>query len=313
MQIDINSKSVRVMADRIAKAHEDITKPKALEILSSGFGYKNFDTLSGVLKQSEPAATQPQDLPVVPEFTPFTLVIDAFACDEYGDGPDYAEATITPEFLEEMLRRVATCASAGIRAAHFNEDDGVWHDPQDELRMRGTDLVIMPSRGALAEASFFFQGHRKHADYNCETRAIDIKDLLACIGNAGELPMGFARERGVLFYDGGSALVSDLVESYFEDKDDRPKEGDEVWWFDPDNDISSGVYTVTDADHPEIVSLENQAGGCVEALASEMVRIDRDAVAEWVGLRYRVNFDAEPEDRKIEWIGRWAQAQRETE
>lgn len=315
MQINIDTQSVRAMADRIVKAHPDLAKPKALEILSSGFGYKNFDTLSGVLKKERnataPSGAIAEDSALdIPQFTPFTLVIDAFACDEYGDCPPYAETTVTPEFLQSLAHHVGVCGAAGVRAAHIGDYDCVWHDPQDDLRMRGTDLVIMPSFGAFGGASFFFQGHKKHANYNCETRAIDLKNLIACIGEAGELPVGFKRERGVLFYDGGFGTIEDLVEQYLESDEDGMRKGDEVWWFDPDGNISSGVYTVLE-NHGDTVNLTNKAGSYAEVMPDEIVAIDRDDVAEWVGLHYKVNFDAEPEDRKTDWTGRWAQAQRD--
>lgn len=317
MDIKVTHQSVRAMADRIAKAHADISKPKALEILSSGFGYKNFDTLSGVLKKesSAPAtsgAFTGDSTLEIPPFTPFTLVLDAFACDEDGDSPAYAEITVTTEFIAQIKHTAVVCQSANIRAAHVNDSDGIWHDPEGALRMRGTDLVVMPSFGAVGDTSFFFQAHPKHADYDCETRAVDLKDLIACIGNAEpELPIGFQRERGVLFFDGASENIDFLVETYFDGEEISLDEGDEVWWTDPDEDVSSGIYTVVDADHPEIVTLRDADGSEVEALRREVTLIDHDAIAEWVGLHYKVNFDAEPKDRREEWIGRWVQTQRE--
>ena len=89
------------------------------------------------------------------------------------------------------------------------------------------------------------------------------------------------------------------------------EEGDEVWWFDPDREISSGIYEVDEADHPEIITISNEAGSTAEVPCHELVLIDRDVVAEWAGQHYKVNFDAEPDDRQVEWIGRWAQAQRD--
>ncbi|OIQ73971.1 hypothetical protein GALL_443910 [mine drainage metagenome] len=222
--------------------------------------------------------------------------------------------TITPEFLEGIARRIAACKADGIRVAHIQNEDRIWDDPDGApLNMRGTDLVIMPTRGALGEASFFFQGRPKHAGYNCETRAIDLKDLIGRIGNASHLHDGFLNERGVLFYDGGAGILQDLADQYFAGEEDRPNEGDDVWWFDPENDVASGLYTVVNAEHPDVITLENNAGSLVEATATEILAIDRNAVAEWVGLHYSVNYDTESRERKLEWIGRWAQAQRGTD
>ena len=157
----------------------------------------------------------------IPAFTPFTLVIEAFACDEHGDGPSCAEVTVTSEWLARVASLSASSRSLGICAAHVNDDDGIWDDPDESLRMRSTEMVVMPLREAfgMTMTSFFFQGHPKHADDNCETRLIDLNDLIACIGNAGDLPIGFKREYGVLFYDGGSGSINALVRMYME-KDD---------------------------------------------------------------------------------------------
>lgn len=162
-------------------------------------------------------------------FTPFSLVVDAFVCDGDADGPSYAEIEVTPALFGQIIRVAGIANKTGIKSAHLESDDSVWSDPGESLRMRGTDLVIMPSLGALQETSFFWQGHPKHASYNCETRAIDLKDLLACIGNAGtDLPNGFRRERDVLFYDAESGEMDYLVEQYF-DANESEDEGPEPW------------------------------------------------------------------------------------
>ena len=155
----------------------------------------------------------------IPTFTPFTLVIDAFTCDEFGDGPSHAKIAVTPEFLLRIARLVASTKPLGIRSAHVADDDAIWRDPAMVPSLHGTELVVMPLRGAFGKASFFFQGHPKNTNYNCKTRAVDLKDLIACIGKAGELPIGFKREYGVLFYDGGSGSINALVRMYME-KDD---------------------------------------------------------------------------------------------
>lgn len=169
----------------------------------------------------------------VTNFNPFTLVVDAWACDEYGDSPSYAEIAMTQALLAEIVRISRIAKDAQIRVAHIDSNDGIWGDPDGSLplRMRGTGLVIMPSRGSLGESSFFWQGHPKHADYNCETRAIDLKDLLACIGNAGaDLPNGFRRERDVLFCGADSGVIDELIEQYFDEDDQTDGNGAPTDW-----------------------------------------------------------------------------------
>ena len=95
------------------------------------------------------------------------------------------------------------------------------------------------------------------------------------------------------------------------DSETWPMKGDEVWWEDPDDSACSGLFVVTEAESAEQIVLQNAAGSIAEATSEEVVKIDRDEVGEWVGQHYKVNFDAEPDDRRVEWIGRWAKAQLE--
>ncbi len=157
----------------------------------------------------------------IPNFAPFELVIDAFACDEYGDSPSYAKIMVTPESLADMVRIGATCKHIGVRAAHSEDDDSIWNDPGENFIMRNTDLVLMHSRGAACNLSFFFCGHPKHANYNCETRAIELRCLIACIGQTDNLPAGFRRQDGVLFYDGDSDTMDFLMKQYASNDQDE--------------------------------------------------------------------------------------------
>jgi hypothetical protein len=150
----------------------------------------------------------------IPNFDPFELVIDAFACGEFNESPMYARIMVTPETLTDWVRIGANCKHAGIRAAHIEDDDGIWRDDDDEFRMRGTDLVLMPSFGATGNLSFFFMGHPKHSGEDIETRAIELRRLIACIGQTDNLPAGFKRVDGVLFYDGGAGSMDFIVQSY---------------------------------------------------------------------------------------------------
>jgi hypothetical protein len=102
-----------------------------------------------------------------------------------------------------------------MRSAHMQDNDSIWHDPDGDFRMRGTDLVIMPDE-CWKMIEFFYQGHQKHADYNSETRAVSVGDLLDAIAakDEGDLPEGFARRDGVLFYDGGADELEYMMRLY---------------------------------------------------------------------------------------------------
>lgn len=151
----------------------------------------------------------------------FELMIEAFACDEYGDSP--LAATIRID--ERFVRRIKTIEEIGLThdfSAVYDDKivgDEVWVDENDDLRMRGTSLVVMPRHGA----SFFLQGHPKHADYNCETRAIDLKDLLLAVeqGERATLPENFSWKNGRLFYAGDVGYLQDLIENFDEGSEEE--------------------------------------------------------------------------------------------
>ena len=202
-------------------AHEVMTGkagPMALVYEAERQGIDVHPSVARAIESAQTTVSAMKDFQI-PAFTPFTLILEAFACDEHGDSPSYAEVTVTPEFLAQVVRLAAHTGALGIRAALVDHDDGIWSDPGQELLMGGTAMVLAPYRDDIVESSFFFQGVPSAAEYICETRPIEWKDLLACIGNAGDLPIGFKREYGVLFYDGGSGSINALVRMCME-KDD---------------------------------------------------------------------------------------------
>ena len=156
-------------------------------------------------------------MPEIGDFAPFKLVVEANARSEDGESPDYAEVEVTPALLRRIAKVAATCMAADIRAAHLDDNDGVW--PESDLNMRGTDLVVM--HGPDPTAEFWWSGHPKHSDYYCETRALDLRQILACVTTGPKaqstLPDGFAWVNEVLFYTpnylGGTNY---LVETYLE-------------------------------------------------------------------------------------------------
>ena len=156
-------------------------------------------------------------MPEIGDFAPFKLVVEANACSEDGESPDYAEVEVTPALLRQIAKAAATCMAADIRVAHLDGDDGVW--PDSDLNMRGTDLVVMHRPGP--SANFWWSGHPKHSDYDCETRALDLRQILACVTTGPKaqstLPDGFAWVNEVLFYAPSCYDGTDyLVETYLE-------------------------------------------------------------------------------------------------
>lgn len=135
---------------------------------------------------------------VVPEFEPTVLVIEAVANDDNGEGPGSTSIEITPDFLRSIISKATALHAMGLEYGHDGGWDHAWDDPDEEFRMSGTDLVICPGR----TPSFWFHGHPKHALYSCESREIDLKQLLGALWALeveGELPDNFVEQRGVLF------------------------------------------------------------------------------------------------------------------
>lgn len=101
----------------------------------------------------------------------------------------------------------------------------------------------------------------------------------------------------------------------FEDDDGVP-----ILWLDrgaqDEGPLTLGDYLAPDGfpDDLEAIAQELRAEflheGCV-AIERQEVLPDLDQVAEWVGLHYRANFDAEPPERRDEWVRRYLEAHRD--
>jgi hypothetical protein len=116
-------------------------------------------------------ATEGVEVRKTPTFEPFTLVVEAQATSEFGEGPDYAEVSVTPEFIEHLLRLSRLCEEHGLESVTTPGAVDRW-DREDELRIRGDSLRVWKD-------NFWFEASPKHADYNVETAAIDIASLVS--------------------------------------------------------------------------------------------------------------------------------------
>ncbi|MGC8732664.1 MAG: hypothetical protein ACP5RC_10435 [Halothiobacillaceae bacterium] len=150
----------------------------------------------------------------IPEFKPFDLVVEAFACDEYGDSPRTATIPINNDFVDRVIELAAIGKANKLTSIHDDAhvSDSYWDDENDDLRMRGTSLVMMP----IYDADFYLRGHPKHADYSCETRIVAVKSLVdaAVKGPGCYLGSCFMWKDGRLFYAADSSYLQDMVEDY---------------------------------------------------------------------------------------------------
>ena len=154
------------------------------------------------------------------QFEPFTMIVEAYAVDESGEGPAWAEVTVDPVFVERLSRLNRICEENSLESVTVSACPDKW-DQDDELAIRGDSLRVWGN-------AFWFEAHPKHADYRVETRGISICDLLQVVEKlrandfASELPDGFLIREGIVFYDGVQA--ADFANAYLdtEGAQDKP-------------------------------------------------------------------------------------------
>lgn len=211
MEFHLNEKKVREMAGRMRKVfgNDTLGHSKALEAVAQTLGYPNWDTLSGLLKREDK-----------PRFTldkPVTLYINAYACDEWADGPSWAKVRIDQAFIDAVLELQALCEDKGLD--HVSKDwcPEAWDD-DDNLRLQGDELVV-------CRHSWWFTARPKHADYSCETRMLDIGWMLDALSKHASTDYLVWR-KDILLYDSAgnvSGMLEELVdagqldESYLDD------------------------------------------------------------------------------------------------
>ena len=198
---DLTSKSVREFADRIVTAHPELDKPKALEIASHGFGFRNFDTLSSVLKEPSTRAKSPTLKVELKK--PVTLWIEGYVCDNEAATFDWLKVNLTSTFIERLLTRRNLCSTNGL--LHVSEDSrpADWYRDEYVGVIHDWQLYVSPYR-------FWFRGHPKHASYAVESRAVHFDKLLELLKTPSDEDESFKWIKGDLYKD------SSLAESVYE-------------------------------------------------------------------------------------------------
>jgi hypothetical protein len=197
MDITINEKSVRRMANRMRKAlgNEVVTQSKAFEAVAQTLGFKNWDTLAAMLKKE-----------VVPTFVfneEIELFIDTFSCDEWCSAPSWSAVKVNQAFIDQILELKTLCVSRNMEHATRSVDVVEW-DESEELNVCYDELYVDDHR-------WWFHASPKHSDYAVESRAIYIDDFLETLLTKKNV-RGFEWRNGVLFYD-PSEDVSGLLET----------------------------------------------------------------------------------------------------
>ena len=114
------------------------------------------------------------------------LVVDAFATDEYADGPSYAVITVTRKLLNRLAELVHVCKEHGLSEARFTGYP-VWGpgDIDDELRLQNGEMVILPG------GSVWYTDYPKFGDYRIESRADSISGLTAAFESNSDGSVAF--------------------------------------------------------------------------------------------------------------------------
>lgn len=175
MQIQVNETAARGMAARLRTAAGENVMPqsKAFEVLSQALGFKNWDTLSALLKKKEPA-------PVGPVLAkPVDLFIVCSAADENYTAPDYCKVSLTQEFVDRMLKLQALCVEQDLselrewrRVEWGGKDTDLGED--ESWRMEMEEL-------AVGKNSMWLSAEPKHGNYRVESRAIEIDKLVQAL------------------------------------------------------------------------------------------------------------------------------------
>jgi hypothetical protein len=150
-------------------------------------------------------ATEGIEVRETPDFEPFTLVARAHSTSEYGDGPEYAEIRVTPQFVEQLVRLSRLCKEHGLESVTVRDAVDRW-DQEDDLRIRGDTLRVYGG-------DFWFEAYPKYADYNVETVAISIARLASVATRPTEVA-GFLRVGDKVFCADDEDALDCLIDLY---------------------------------------------------------------------------------------------------
>lgn len=180
MKVELNETKVRTIATGLRAAIHagHVTHSKVLEVLSASMGFRNWDTMSGMLKR--------ESRPTLALTQPVKLYVQVFATGD-GDGPDWAQVVIDQVFLDQLLSLQALCHDRRLSHAATFGEPSLWQgdhreEPDaDSISFDSTQLYIT-ARG------WWFRATPKHTAYACETRVVDIAMLRAALTSKVSTP-----------------------------------------------------------------------------------------------------------------------------
>lgn len=113
--------------------------------------------------------------------------IEAYAADDYGDGPTYIRLDVTPAFKAQLRKLQRLVQDNGLSEARVYTGKAAWGPKgiEDELTLANDEMVV-------THDAFWFVSQPKYVDYHVETRGMNIHDFLCLIedGNTGAIYLG---------------------------------------------------------------------------------------------------------------------------
>lgn len=188
MDISLSLDNAHAMAKRLRSQVPDMTASTSREVLATVLGYRNWDTLNGMLKRAgSPAAPARSEeflhrarlvnyREAPPKgFKPFELYCSVSALDEWADSPDCYQMTITEEVVAHLHRLQTTSLETGLALSEDGERFGEWLST-GFMNMRHDLLHVNDRR-------FYFSARPKHgeATSTVESRAIDFDEFFDLI------------------------------------------------------------------------------------------------------------------------------------
>lgn len=205
MSITVSKDEAKALAKNLRNAISEVSGSyhpshgHALEILAKTLGYANWDTFCGM----NPTLT-------VPDFKPITLFIDAFACDDWAESPNWVKVLVTPEFVQTILENQAL-AQNGRSEIQLDVGPDAW-DLEAVIPLDVEGLSVTSSE-------FWYSAIPMHQNFKWQSRPLPIAHLLVLAGI----------QQGTLFKDNWlrlkdaavyscSGQAADLAESLVNDE-----------------------------------------------------------------------------------------------
>jgi hypothetical protein len=174
MKFELNENKVRTIATNVRMAMHDghVTHSKLLEVLAASLGFRNWDTMSGMLKR--------ESLPKLTLQQPVQMYVEVFATGD-NNGPDWAQVVIDQALLDELLSLHALCEDRKLSHVASVGEPTLWQgdhreEPADEAVYFDSTHLYVAGRG------MWYRALPKHSYGACETRIVDmgmLSDALA--------------------------------------------------------------------------------------------------------------------------------------